>query len=450
MPLTKPPVLPPWAETAPDNVQPTNPELQAGWPLSVIPPTRQRWNWLLNFLANGVRYLTRRGIADWSATEPYEIGDYARGGDGHTYRAIANHTNQAPPNATYWERWGLRLSDVRVESQNPVSLLPNPFHEVDQLVNAATAVADDNYGHDHWYVLTQTASIQVSTQTFQEAGQATNARLTQNQAAAQRMGYACIIGAQESQKLRGEIISYIPRIRCAVGQAIRIAVLEWTGTVNAVVSDIVNDWTSSDYTDGAARFFVDANLTPLGTVALTPAANTFTTMTPLTVTVGNSCNHLIVFVWTEGTAAQTVTLDVGLHSLVRGVYTGRIHIPTFHETLRYARRFFDKSFNYGTAPIQNAGLTTGEQRWHANIAGAVSNFSPTISLKETMEGVPSIVLYNPAVANAQVRNVTDSADHSASSAINISERGFIITSTGVAGTAVGEQLAAHWAASFRL
>lgn len=450
MALTKPPVLPPWAETAPDNVQPTNPELQAGWPLSAIPPARQRWNWILNFLANGVRYLTRRGLADWSATEPYEVGDYTRGGDGHTYRATANHTNQAPPNAAYWEKWGLRLADVRTESANPPSLIPNPFYEVDQLANAATAVADDTYGHDHWYVLTQTASIQVSSQSLQEAGQIANARLVQNQVTAQRMGYACILSAADSQKLRGEIVTYMPRIRCSVSQAIRIAVLEWTGTVNAVVSDIVNDWTSSDYTDGAAKFFVDANLTPLGTVALTPTANTWTNMTPLPVTIGNSCNHVIVFVWTEGTAAQTVSLDLGVQSLVRGAYTGRIAVPTFQETLRYARQFFDKSFNYGTAPVQNAGLTTGEQRWHANIAGAVANFSPTIPFAESMLIVPTITLYNPAAANAQVRNVTDGADHSASSAINISERGFVITSTGVAGTALGEQLAAHWTANGRL
>lgn len=450
MALTKPPVLPPWAETAPDNTQPTNPELQAGWPLSALPPTRQRFNWILNFLANGVRYLTRRGIADWASTEPYEVGDYARGGDGNTYRAIADHTNQAPPNATYWELWGLRQVDVRAESHNPISLAPNPFFEVDQLANAATSVADDTYGHDHWYALTQTASIQISSQTLQENGQASNARLTQNQAAAQRMGYACIISSAQSQKRRGEVMTYRPRFRCSVAQAIRIAVLEWTGTADAVVSDVVNDWTSSDYTDGAAKFFVNANFTPLGTVALTPSANVWTDMTPLTVTIGNSCNNIVLFIWTEGTAAQTVTLDPGIQRFVSGTYSGKIHIPTFHETLRYANRFFDKSFNYGTAPAQNIGLTNGEQRWHANIAGAVSNFSPTIMLTEPMIVPPTITLYNPAAANAQVRNITDSTDHSASSAINISERGFVITSTGLAGTALGEQLGAHWTAYARL
>lgn len=450
MALTKPPVLPPWAETAPDNVQPTNPELQAGWPLSALPPTRQRWNWILNFLANGVRYLTRRGIADWSATEPYEVGDYTRASNGSTYRCISNHTNQAPPNATYWELWALRQADVRIESHNPVSLAPNPFFEVDQLANAGASIADDNYGHDGWYVLTQTASVQVSTQVLQENGQPTNARLTQNQVAAQRMGYACIIAASEAQKQRGEVLTYRPRIRCSVSQPIRAAILEWTGTANAVVSDVVNDWTSADYTDGAARFFVDANYTPLGNVAVTPSANVWTDLPALTVTVGNSANNLVLIVWTEGTAAQTVTLDLGIQALVRGAYTGRIHIPTFADTLRYSRRFFDKSFAYGTAPAQNVGLTTGEQRWHANIAGAVSNFSPTILLTEPMLVAPSITLFNPSAANGQVRNVTDSADHSASSAINITERGFVITSTGVAGTAIGEQLAAHWTANARL
>lgn len=225
----------------------------------------------------------------------------------------------------------------------PRSLAPNPFFEVDQLVNSLTSVADDNYGHDHWYVLTQTASVQVSTQTLQENGQTTNARLTQNQAAAQRMGYASIIESKEAQKLRGQTLTFKPRIRCSSSQAIRCAVVEWTGTADSVTSDIVNDWTSSDYTDGAARFFVDANQAPLGTSTTTPSAATWTDATALNVTVGSSCNNLILFVWTEGTAAQNVTLDIGKVRLVRGNYSvDGIYVPTYAETLVYARRFFTR------------------------------------------------------------------------------------------------------------
>lgn len=112
MALTKPPVLPAWAETG-DKVQPTNAEIQAGWPLSNVPPARQRWNWILNFVANGIRYLTRRGLPDWANDETYEIGDCTRGPDGLSYKALTQNTNKTPAaNPTDWELWAFNASGL--------------------------------------------------------------------------------------------------------------------------------------------------------------------------------------------------------------------------------------------------------------------------------------------------------------------------------------------------
>jgi hypothetical protein len=95
-----------------------------------------------------------------------------------------------------------------------------------------------------------------------------------------------------------------------------MAVLEWTGTANAVTSDVVSDWTSASYTAGG--FFINTTTTVSGVVAQTPAAATLTTGTSLTVTLGSTFNNLIVFVWTEGTAAQNFTLDLGKCQLEPG------------------------------------------------------------------------------------------------------------------------------------
>lgn len=111
MAITKPPVLPSWAEAG-DKVQPSNAEIQVGWPLSSIPPSRQRFNWLLNFLANGIRYFSRRGLPDYDAAETYMIGDRIIGDDGKTYRSlIDNNTGQTPSaQPTKWEEWAPSLS----------------------------------------------------------------------------------------------------------------------------------------------------------------------------------------------------------------------------------------------------------------------------------------------------------------------------------------------------
>ena len=113
MALTKPPVLPPWADTG-DKTQPTNTEIQTGWPQSNIPPSRQRFNWILNFLANGVRYLTRRGIPDWAADETYLIGDRAQGPDGYTYVSLANSNINFVPadNPAVWAIWGHTVAQL--------------------------------------------------------------------------------------------------------------------------------------------------------------------------------------------------------------------------------------------------------------------------------------------------------------------------------------------------
>lgn len=111
MEITKPPVLPSWAEAG-DKVQPSNAEIQIGWPLSSIPPSRQRFNWLLNYLANGIRYFSRRGLPDYDAAETYMTGDRIIGDDGKTYRSlIDNNTAQTPSTSpTKWEEWAPTLS----------------------------------------------------------------------------------------------------------------------------------------------------------------------------------------------------------------------------------------------------------------------------------------------------------------------------------------------------
>jgi len=112
MPIIKPPVKNVWADTG-DKTEPSGAEVLAGWPNSPLQPSRQRFNWLLNFLSNGVRYLTRAGLADWDAAETYAVGDYVRSTNGLSYRATTVSTNLLPQsNLGNWERWGMTASDL--------------------------------------------------------------------------------------------------------------------------------------------------------------------------------------------------------------------------------------------------------------------------------------------------------------------------------------------------
>lgn len=119
MAITKPAVLPPWAESG-DAVQPTNAEIQSGWQAGSVPPSRQRFNWILNYCMNGVRYLVRRGLADWDAAETYAVGDRVIGPTGSTYQALTANTNKTPAaNPSDWAPWAFGPSDVAsVSSDN--------------------------------------------------------------------------------------------------------------------------------------------------------------------------------------------------------------------------------------------------------------------------------------------------------------------------------------------
>lgn len=124
MAFTRPPVLPSWAETG-DTTQPTNLEIQEGWPLTDEPPTRQRFNWAFNLFHNAVNYFGRRGIADYSADETYAIYDRVMASNGKTYSSLenANIDNEPSASPTKWARWGFTLAELIAEIfvQNLVS-----------------------------------------------------------------------------------------------------------------------------------------------------------------------------------------------------------------------------------------------------------------------------------------------------------------------------------------
>lgn len=125
MAIIKPPVLPPWAETAAspaDIVQPSNAEIQAGWPQSATPPSRQRFNWILNFCANAVRYFSRRGLVDYDAAETYAVDDLVRGDDqGRIYRSLqAGNINHLPSTSPTW--WDTPLTKTPAAGDNTTRL----------------------------------------------------------------------------------------------------------------------------------------------------------------------------------------------------------------------------------------------------------------------------------------------------------------------------------------
>lgn len=109
--------------------------------------------------------------------------------------------------------------------------------------------------------------------------------------------------------------------------------------------------------------------------------------------------------------------------------------------------FFNKSFNRGTAPAQNVGTGTGEYySYMRSTVGAGSDALQGIMFPGIMRVSPTITLYNPSAANAQVRNLTNSANWTACSADSATPLGLSVIGTTDVGAIAGNQLIYHWTA----
>jgi len=122
----------------------------------------------------------------------------------------------------------------------------------------------------------------------------------------------------------------------------------------------------------------------------------------------------------------------------------------FAQELIECQYFYFKTFGYGTAPAQNVGALSGETIFLAGTAGANPSTAPSISFPRSMRATPAVTTYNPAAANAQIRDETAPGDVTVTTVINANEKQFAMSYTGNAGTVVGSRMGIHWAADIDL
>lgn len=115
----------------------------------------------------------------------------------------------------------------------------------------------------------------------------------------------------------------------------------------------------------------------------------------------------------------------------------------FGDELALCKRFYQKTFLYGTAPAQNAGTGTGEFTFSAPKAGALLNYATYLLYPIELRANPTITYFNTAAANAQIRDQTAAADFTATASTISSAKGLTFQGTGNAATAVGNLCGVH-------
>lgn len=229
----------------------------------------------------------------------------------------------------------------------------------DGMINQAGTIstADDAYGGpDGFYTLNQTAATSWAQGTNLENTTPFYQRGTQSQVSAQRFGRAQIIESANCRHMRGQNIVLSARVQLSTTATLRYAILEWTGTADSVTSDVVNDWTSSTYTAG--NFFVSTTTNVLGVGSIALTAATPATITALTGTAGSSMNNLIIFFWTEATAAQNVTLDLAKVSLKLGAVANPYYPRPYQAEFNLCLRYYWKVIRTATGEAIGIGQCT--------------------------------------------------------------------------------------------
>ena len=138
-----------------------------------------------------------------------------------------------------------------------------------------------------------------------------------------------------------------------------------------------------------------------------------------------------------------------------GEYTSATLPPFQHESfgdnLARCQRYYQKSFDIGTAPAQNVGIQTGDLSFPSTKgASTASTLSQKYNFPVRMRASPAMTGYNSAASNAEVRDVTASADCSSTAFASNKETGFYVSCTSSGTTSVGNYLSLHFTAAAEL
>ncbi len=165
--------------------------------------------------------------------------------------------------------------------------------------------------------------------------------------------------------------------------------------------------------------------------------------------IGDTDKFAIIVTFNYVAISSVVIVDSV--SVVPGLIPTRPATKTLNDTILECQYYYQKSFLTGTTPAQNVGSNTGESFGiQVSGAGSAGAFGPIPRFPTSMRATPTVVLYNPSAANAQIRDIATGTDWSTSSVANVNTQGFVAIGSTPGGSAAGNGMSVHWTADARL
>ena len=302
-----------------------------------------------------------------------------------------------------------------------------------------TSVSDNAYGADRWKQTRENADLQ-----YQRNDATSETGLTSRYYGkykkitnAGKFMVFQILEGQHTVPLRGKTVIYQVKMKASTAKTIRMAILELQsgGTMDTIPGTFVSAWNvdGTDPTLGANL----AVITGAESKDVTTSWQNFT----VSVTVPSTSKNLICAVWANADFSAADELNLAEAGLFLGATQLSWTPRNITQELLLCQRYYWKSFDIDTLPAQNAGLTA-TLRFIAGKAGATSQYGTFILPVRQRTSTPTVTSYNPAAANAQVRDGTAAADCSSTS-VGVENQTLFLNCTGNASTAVGNRLHVH-------
>jgi hypothetical protein len=256
----------------------------------------------------------------------------------------------------------------------------------------------------------------------------------------------------------GRVVRLQAKIRFSVGsnRNMRLGLINNSGTIDAPTAAWISAFNAdgTDPTFGASLALITpataygTGATIAGNAVTCPITNAWQ-LFGATFVIPAGIKNLMPVIFSNSVGAAS---DDFLFTEI-GLFDGPdlqdwIPTPTSLELIR-CQHFYQKTFALGTVPA--ASVLPGNVKWGAGVAGAVSGAWGGWHFRCRMNKTPTITLFNPAAAGAQVRQFSATAgDCTASSATSITDEGCEFTCTPGATAVIGSVLGVNAVAEAEL
>ena len=269
------------------------------------------------------------------------------------------------------------------------------------------------------------------------------------------------IAGSEISHLRGNKVRLSVKINQKVGsaQVYKLGLLQLTtsGTVDVCPAFLTGAWSTSNSVDpvwGTNLAAISPDSAPTGengTVTgsyLNITSSAAWVRSSAVFTIPSNAKNLVVVLFSDATGGTTDNISISEFQLTQGVEIVDYIAPPYVLELIRCQKFFNKSFAYSTVPAFALGITTGIYKWGAGVAGAVAGSWGFFYFPVNMWKVPTVTIWSPTTASSnQARQISATAgDCTTTSASEITDKGFSITTTPGATAVIGSILGAHYTA----